>query len=254
MKNAAEQGQPVAPAPSLQPGLVFWPRGCLLAQALLWRLLGRQPALLAVLTQLLARLAPHQPGYAWSLGARMLAYQQTGQTALALADAQALVALYTAQNQTSPSVPPARLAAAFFNLGYLLEQQAQHLKQPPTQLPTQPLKQSTKQPPEQPAAEHAAQLEAAAQAFEAAVQHQPELDAAWYGLGLVRLRQAQWEAAQTALTRCTELQAFSPHAWYQLARLHAEQGRMAQAQRIVQRLQDFEPAVAAQLARQLGLV
>ncbi len=50
----------------------------------------------------------------------------------------------------------------------------------------------------------------------------PKLDRAWYGLGLVLIRQQRFDEAVAALKRNTELQPMSPYGWYQLARVHVD--------------------------------
>lgn len=97
------------------------------------------------------------------------------------------------------------------------------------------------------------QLQAAENAFQMACRLQPRLDRAWYGLGLVHIKQERWADAVEALTRNTALQPMSPFGWYQLARVHADQGEPEKARAIIQRLKDFEPKVAAQLERETGL-
>jgi tetratricopeptide (TPR) repeat protein len=175
-----------------------WVRCCLLV---------RRPArALAVLDRRLA----HRPADVWALATRSVLHHQRGHTAAALADAQALVA-----------APGARPAAAWFNLGYMLEADGQ--------------------------------WDAACAAFEQATALQPGLDTAWYGLGLGHLRAGRLTQALPALQRCTTLQPYSPHAWYQLARLHAELGEVQQALDIITRLQGFEPQVARRLAAETGL-
>jgi hypothetical protein len=46
----------------------------------------------------------------------------------------------------------------------------------------------------------------------------------------------------------------SPYGWYQLGRLQHDRGRSDRTQVIIDRLAKFEPKVAAQLARETGLV
>lgn len=87
-------------------------------------------------------------------------------------------------------------------------------------------------------------------AFETAIQINPLLDRAWYGLGVVRLELGDLSGAEQALRRNTELQPMSPLAWYQLAHLHRERGELAQAQDLLRHLRSFEPRVARQLERE----
>lgn len=87
-------------------------------------------------------------------------------------------------------------------------------------------------------------------AFEAAIELNPLLDRAWYGLGLVRLELGDLLGAELALRRNTELQPMSPLAWYQLAHLHHERGELEQARDLLHHLRSFEPRVARQLERE----
>jgi tetratricopeptide (TPR) repeat protein len=145
----------------------------------------------------------------WALGTRCLLHQRAGRRQAALQDAQALVSLC-----------PSAQAAAWFNLGYLLEADDQ--------------------------------WDAACAAFEQATRLQPTLDTAWYGLGLAHLRAGRLDQAVAPLQRCTTLQPFSPHAWYQLARLQAERGEVGAVAQVIDHLQDFEPRVAARLRQEIA--
>ena len=91
-------------------------------------------------------------------------------------------------------------------------------------------------------------------AFEAAIELNPLLDRAWYGLGVVRLELGELSSAEQALRRNTELQPMSPLAWYQLAHLHRERGELEQAQDLLRHLRSFEPRVARQLEREWAAV
>jgi hypothetical protein len=90
-------------------------------------------------------------------------------------------------------------------------------------------------------------------AFRRAIDLQPVMDRAWYGLGLVLIQQKRFEEAVTALQRNTELQPMSPYGWYQLARVHVDRQEPEEARNIIRRLKGFEPKVAAQLERETGL-
>jgi hypothetical protein len=46
----------------------------------------------------------------------------------------------------------------------------------------------------------------------------------------------------------------SPYGWYQLARVQVDRQKPEEAVKIIRHLQGFEPKVAAQLARETGLV
>lgn len=101
--------------------------------------------------------------------------------------------------------------------------------------------------------ERLARLAQAEQAFRRATELDAALDRAWYGLGLVLIAQDRLAEAATALQVNTQLQPMSPHGWYQLARVQLDLGALEEARGILQRLRQFEPKVAAQLAREIGL-
>lgn len=112
-------------------------------------------------------------------------------------------------------------SAAWFNLGFLLEQQGQ-----------------------------ATQAEAA---FRRATETAPALDRAWYGLALSLIAQQRWNEAEDALHKSIELQPLNPFGWVQLARLNVRRGESDQALRVIAHLRSFEPRAAALLARETGL-
>lgn len=175
-------------------------------QAMAWLTFGRTERALAVFDTMLVRW----PADAYALASRAHLHAQAGRRAAAIADAEALVAAH-----------PARSAADWFNLGFLLEQDGR--------------------------------LDDAIAAFRRAVALDARLDRAWYGLGLALIRAGQVEEAATALERNTRLQPMSPYGWYQLARLQADRARPDEAVKIIRHLKGFEPRVAAQLERETGL-
>jgi tetratricopeptide (TPR) repeat protein len=187
------------------PGRIdFWR---LKLRALAHLLLGRKAAADAVFSQMLAWF----PGNAWVLASRAHLRAQMGRRDDAILDAQALVAGH-----------PARSAADWFNLAYLLEEAGRHDEAEP--------------------------------AFRHAVELDPKLDRAWYGLGLVLIRQQRFDEAVAALERNTKLQPMSPYGWYQLARVHVDRQHPEEAEKIIRHLEGFEPKVAAQLKRETGLL
>jgi len=117
---------------------------------------------------------------------------------------------------------PARSGADWFNFAFLLEDAGRH-----------------------PEAEGA---------FRRAVDLNPKLDRAWYGLGLTLIRLRRLDEALAALKRTTELQPMSPYGWYQRARVHIDRKEPEEARRIIRHLKGFEPQVAAQLERETGLL
>ena len=96
-------------------------------------------------------------------------------------------------------------------------------------------------------------LEQAEDAFQRAVAIDPQFDRAWYGLALCLIRQRRFDEAIAALRKNTELQPMSPFGWYQLARVHALRQEPEEATKIIRHLRRFEPKVAAQLEREMGL-
>lgn len=159
-------------------------------------------------------LCRERPGSPWAQATRCQLLVALGRQAEAVDAARACTAAHGEHADR-------RAAAAWFNLGFLLEAQGQ--------------------------------LDGAQSAFERALQGDERLDRAWYGLGLVHLRAGRLDEAASALAACTRLQPLSPMAWYQLARLHAERGELDDTRRLIAHLRRFEPRVAAQLARETGL-
>lgn len=180
----------------------LWHKG----RAMAWLVLGRSAQAEQVFDAMLVRW----PADAYALASRAHLRGQRGALDAALDDAQALVAAH-----------PARSAADWFNLGYLLQE--------------------------------AGRLADAEAALRRAVTLDDRLDRAWYGLGLVLIAQGLYDEAVQALKRNTELQPMSPYGWYQLARVHMDRHDPDEARKIICHLQGFEPKVAAQLVRETGL-
>lgn len=171
-----------------------------------WLVLGLSSRALELLDRMLARW----PDDAYALASRAHLHAQAGRRETAIADAQALVAAH-----------PARSAADWFNLAFMLEA--------------------------------ADRLDEAEPAFRRAVELDDKLDRAWYGLGLVLIRQGRYDEAVKALERNTKLQPMSPYGWYQLARVHMDRQSPDEALKVIRHLKGFEPKVAAQLERETGL-
>ena len=96
-------------------------------------------------------------------------------------------------------------------------------------------------------------LEEAEREFRAAIRIEDKMDRAWYGLGLVLVRQGRLDEAVQALKHNTKLQPMSPFGWYQLARVHVDLKQPEEARAVIRHLKGFEPKVAAQLERETGL-
>jgi tetratricopeptide (TPR) repeat protein len=95
---------------------------------------------------------------------------------------------------------------------------------------------------------------AALEAFDRALERNPDHDRALYGKALSLITLRRKDEAVAPLERNTRLQPMSPYGWYQLARVQFDRGKPDNAQRIIDHLATFEPKVAAQLARETGLV
>lgn len=117
--------------------------------------------------------------------------------------------------------PQLQRAAAWFNLGYVLQQAGRH--------------------------------EEARPAFEKATEYDPGMDRAWYGLALVLIHQQQFHEAKRALKKNTELQPMSPYGWYRLAEVSLALGEPEKVRQVIEHLRQFEPGVAVQLERDMGL-
>jgi Tfp pilus assembly protein PilF len=102
-------------------------------------------------------------------------------------------------------------------------------------------------------AEELGHTDVAEQGFRAALQIEEKMDRAWYGLGLVLVRQGRLDEALDALKRNTKLQPMNPFGWYQMARVHIDLQQPEEAQAVILHLKGFEPKVAAQLERETGL-
>jgi len=175
-------------------------------QAMSWLVLGRTAKAEAVFSEMLQRW----PADAYALASRAHLRAQRGANDAALTDARALVAVH-----------PARSAADWFNLAYLLEANGA--------------------------------LQEAEAAFRRTLELDERLDRAWYGLALTLIRQGRHDEAVTALERNTKLQPMSPYGWYQLARVQVDRKAPDEARKIIRHLKGFEPKVAAQLERETGL-
>ena len=102
-------------------------------------------------------------------------------------------------------------------------------------------------------AEELGHTDVAEQGFRAALQIEEKMDRAWYGPGLVLVRQGRLDEALDALKRNTKLQPMNPFGWYQMARVHIDLQQPEEARAVILHLKGFEPKVAAQLERETGL-
>jgi tetratricopeptide (TPR) repeat protein len=175
-------------------------------QAIGLLVLTRREAALNVFSAMLRRW----PDDAYSLASRAHLHAQLGHADKALADSRALT-----------NAHPARSAADWFNLAFLLNEAGCPGEAEP--------------------------------AFRRAIALDPKLDRAWYGLGLALIRLHRFDEAIDSLQRNTELQPMSPYGWYHLARVHVDRHDPDEARRIIRHLKQFEPRFAAQLERETGL-
>lgn len=176
-------------------------------RAMAWLVLGRQAPAEALFDEMLQRW----PTDGYALASRSHVRSELGRRSEAIADLQTLVV-----------AQPARSAADWFNLAFLLEEDGRFADAEP--------------------------------AFRRALALDPKLDRAWYGLGLVLIRLQRPADAVAALKKNTELQPMSPYGWYQLARVQFERQEPEETRKIIRHLKGFEPKVAAQLERETGLV
>ncbi len=174
-----------------------------------WNLLG-QPRRTAQVLEDVVRRFP-----LWGDGVEGLAFAMAGNGR----QPQAIALL-----QTLVAREPQR-ANAWFNLGYLLQQQGSSTQ--------------------------ADNDSGAVFALRRATEIDPQNDRAWYGLALELIAQGQLQDALPCLKACTRIQPMSPYAWYQLGRTHHELGLHDEARKVLAHLKTFDPKVSAQLQREL---
>ncbi len=97
--------------------------------------------------------------------------------------------------------------------------------------------------------EHAQALHA----FERAVALDPKLDRAWYGKALSLVKLGRVEEAVEPLKKNIELQPMSPFGHYQLAHVWHRLGKRQNAIAAIRALARFEPKVAKQVEREIGV-
>jgi len=177
-------------------------------QALLLLALGNRSAALRRFEQMLQR----RPEDRYALASQAHVQVQLHHLDAAVASLQQLTRISGSGQQE---------AAAFFNLGYVLQQAGRH--------------------------------DDAGLAFRSALALDPVLDRAWYGLALVLIHQRQFPEAVEALKKNTALQPMSPYGWYRLVQVRMALGQPEKARKIIAHLRQFEPKVAAQLERENAL-
>ena len=92
----------------------------------------------------------------------------------------------------------------------------------------------------------------AVDAFREALALAPDHDRALYGLALSLIAMRRLDEAVPVLEKNTKLQPMSPYGWYQLGRVQFDRGKPDKTEAIIAHLTNFEPKVAAQLARETG--
>ena len=158
------------------------------------------------------RMLQLRPADRYALGSRAHLQAQLNNFSEAIASLQQLTRMAGSAPQE---------AAAWFNLGFVLQQAGRH--------------------------------DDAGSAFQSALARDPRLDRAWYGLALVLIHQGQFHDAVAALKKNTALQPMSPYGWYRLAQVRVALGQPEKALKVIEHLRQFEPKVAARLEHETGL-
>jgi tetratricopeptide (TPR) repeat protein len=112
-------------------------------------------------------------------------------------------------------------APAWFNLGFLIQKRNNH--------------------------------EEALECFDKAIRFYEKMDRAHYGRALSLIALDRPEEAKAALQRTIDLQPMSPYGYYQLATLHHRFGDEKACIKLVRKLSQFEPQLAAQLQKDTGV-
>jgi tetratricopeptide (TPR) repeat protein len=86
-----------------------------------------------------------------------------------------------------------------------------------------------------------------------AIDRDPKLDRAWYGLGLSLAHVGRYEDAVLNLREAARLQPFNPYAGYHLAAALARLGRRDEARAEYERVKSFDPKVSELMRRELGI-
>ena len=195
------------PATGAQPTALqsWWVR----QQVRWWNLLGQAAQTEAVYASAVSRWP------LWGDGVEGLAFSMAtaGRTSEAIALLQILLSRESGR------------ANAWFNLGFLLQQQNGLSGSPDSS--------------------------AAESALRRATEIDPQHDRAWYGLALELIAQGRQAQAVPCLKACTRIQPMSPYAWYQLGRTYHDLGEDKKARDVLVHLKTFDPKVSGQLQREL---
>lgn len=96
-------------------------------------------------------------------------------------------------------------------------------------------------------------LDEAAAHFDEVTRRAPTIDRAWYGLGLILLKQNDFRRAAEKLQEAARLQYFNPHAGYHLAFAWHKLGEHDKARAEYERVKSFDPKAAEQMKRDFGV-
>jgi tetratricopeptide (TPR) repeat protein len=102
------------------------------------------------------------------------------------------------------------------------------------------------------ALQQAGRVTQAVASFGEATRLNPNLDRAWYGMGLAHAACGDHAAAIVALAEAARLQPFNGYAFYQLGMAYHHDGQPEETARVLKKLAGFDPKLARQLARDSG--
>jgi tetratricopeptide (TPR) repeat protein len=89
--------------------------------------------------------------------------------------------------------------------------------------------------------------------FQRAIDIDPFLDRAWYGMGLSLMQLGRLPEAVEKLREAARLQYFNPYAGYQLASALHKLGEHEQVKAEYDRIKGFDPKIAAQMRANFGV-
>jgi tetratricopeptide (TPR) repeat protein len=84
------------------------------------------------------------------------------------------------------------------------------------------------------------------------VELRPNIDRAWYGMGLALAALARHHEAAAALEEAARLQPMNPYAWYHLGMAYHVSGQPAKREETVAHLERFDPRMAERLRQDAG--
>jgi tetratricopeptide (TPR) repeat protein len=90
-------------------------------------------------------------------------------------------------------------------------------------------------------------LDGAVKHFERAVALNPRIDRAWYGLGLVLVKQHREVEAKRAFQKVVEIDTMNKHGWYQLGMTHLALGEETELRGVMDHTRHFDPKIALRL-------